>query len=122
MRFAYLCGYEKKFSESLYRVLAFISEAFLTEDSLLAVCKYIMLGNPRKPEYFRWFSQAVEQGLKLTRLFEYYMETMDTSYQRELPKPLLMYFYLQYEHAGRRQKAFMFASIIANKEKRPTDL
>ena len=117
MRFAYLCGYEKKFSESLYRVLAFICEAFPTEDSLEAVCKYIMLGNPRKPEYFRWFSQAVEQGLKLTRLFEYYMETMDTSYQRELPKPLLMYFTYNTNTLGDTKKAFMFASIIANKEK-----
>lgn len=51
-----------------------------------------MKGNPHKPEYFRWFSLAVQQGLRLTRLYEYYVETMDISYQRELPKPLLMYF------------------------------
>lgn len=35
---------------------------------------------------------AVEKGIRLTRIYEYYVETMDTSYQRELPKPLLMYF------------------------------
>ena len=67
-------------------------EKFPSEDILEAVCKYVMKGNPRKPEYFRWFSLAVQQGLRLTRLYEYYVETMDISYQRELPKPLLMYF------------------------------
>ena len=38
------------------------------------------------------FSLAVERGLRLTRLYEYYVETMDTSVRIELPKALLMYF------------------------------
>ena len=91
MRMAYLSGYEKNFSGSLYQALVAGYEKFPSEDILEAVCKYVMKGNPRKPEYFRWFSLAVQQGLRLTRLYEYYVETMDISYQRELPKPLLMY-------------------------------
>ena len=90
MRMAYLSGYEKNFSGSLYQALVAGYEKFPSEDVLEAVCKYVMKGNPRKPEYFRWFSLAVQQGLRLTRLYEYYVETMDISYQRELPKPLLM--------------------------------
>ncbi|PBN41103.1 hypothetical protein SxD43FB_23890, partial [Sphingobium sp. D43FB] len=78
-----------------------------------------MLGNPREPEYFRWFSLAVEHGLRLTRLYEYYVETMDTSYQRELPKALLMYFTYNNTSLGDDKKAFIYASIINNKEKQP---
>ena len=119
MRFAYLTGYEREFSRSMYRALAYGYDAFGSEDTLEAICRYIMLGNPRKPEYFRWFSLAVEKGIRLTRLYEYYVETMDTSYQRELPKPLLMYFTYNNNSLGDDKKAFIYASIISNKARQP---
>lgn len=119
MRLAYLSGYEKSFSGSLYRALVAGYRKFPSEDTLEAVCKYIMKGNPRKPEYFQWFSLAVQQGLRLTRLYEYYVETMDISYQRELPKPLLMYFNYNDNTLGDNRKAFVYASVIAHKEKEP---
>lgn len=56
MRLAYLSGYEKVFNESLYRAMAMGCEAFPSDDTVEAICKYIMKGNPRKPEYFQWFS------------------------------------------------------------------
>ena len=119
MRLAYLSGYEKTFSNVLYQALAAGYEKFPSDDVLEAVCKYIMKGNPRKPQYFRWFSLAVGRGLRLTRLFEYYVETMDISYQRELPKPLLMYFNYNDNTLGDTRKAFLYASVIAHKEKEP---
>ena len=119
MRLAYLSGYEKNFHGSLYRALVAGYEKFPSSDVLEAVCKYIMKGNPRKQEYFRWFSLAVQQGLRLTRLYEYYVETMDITYQRELPKPLLMYFNYNDNTLGDNRKAFVYASVIAHKEKEP---
>ena len=119
MRLAYLSGYEKTFSQSLYRALGMAYEAYPTDDALEAICKYIMKGNPRKQEYFRWYSLAVEHGLRLTRLYEYYIETMDTSYQQELPKAVLMYFTYNNDSLGDGKKAFLYASVIRHKEKDP---
>lgn len=119
MRFAYLTGYEKTFNNSMYQAMAMGYEIFPSEDTLEAICRYIMLGNPRKKEYFSWFSQAVEHGLRLTRLYEYYVETMDISYQRELPKPLLMYFAYNNNFLGDDKKAFIYASIVENRERQP---
>ena len=119
MRFAYLSGYEKNFSESTYRALAMVCDAFPSDDTVEGICKYIMKGNPRCPEYFRWYSQAVDRGLRLTRLFEYYVETMDTSYQRELPRSLLMYFTYNNDSLGDARRAYIYACVIANKERVP---
>lgn len=119
MRFAYLTGYEREFCISMYRALAMGYDAFESDDTLEAICRYIMLGNPRKPEYFRWFSLAVEKGIRLTRIYEYYVETMDTSYQRELPKPLLMYFTYNNTSLADDKKAFIYASIVGNRGRQP---
>ena len=70
MRIAYLSGYEKNYNESLYRVLAKGYEYFPSEDTLEAVCKYIIKGNPRKPEYGIWYSRAVQQGWRVGRVAE----------------------------------------------------
>ncbi len=119
MRFAYLTGYEREFNRSMYRAMAMGYEAFPSDDTLEAICRYIMLGNPREREYFQWFSLAVDHGLRLTRLYEYYVETMDTSYQRELPKTLLMYFTYNNNSLGDDKKAFIYASIVENKKNQP---
>ena len=119
MRLAYLSGYEKNFNDSLYRAMVMGCEAFPTDDTVEAICKYIMKGNPRKTEYFRWFSAAVERGIRITRLYEYYVETLDTSYRRILPKPLLMYFTYNNNNLGDSKRAYLYACIITQKEKDP---
>ena len=121
MRIAYLSGYEKNYNESLYRVLAKGYEYFSSEDTLEAVCKYIIKGDPRKPEYFIWYSRAVQQGLRITRLYEYYVETMDMAGQQELPKPLLMYFTYNNDTLGDNKKAFIYSRVIADKEADPAN-
>lgn len=58
----------------------------------------------------------MEHGLRLTRLYEYYAETMDCSYQRELPRTLKMYF--SYNNTlGSQKRAYIYANIVQNKEK-----
>ncbi|MBU5479706.1 hypothetical protein KQI91_00560 [Blautia sp. MSJ-19] len=78
-----------------------------------------MKGDPRKPIYFQWFSEAVNRGLRITRLFEYYVETMDITYRRQLPRPLLLYFAYNDNSLGDARKAYVYASVIAYKEKDP---
>ena len=119
MRLAYLSGYEKKFYGSLYMALVAGYEKFESDDILEAICKYIMRGEPRKPVYFRWFSLAVNRGLRITRLFEYYVETMDITYRRQLPRPLLLYFAYNDNSLGDARKAYVYASVIVFKEKDP---
>lgn len=118
MRLAYLSGYEKRFSRSLYRALSLSYEAFPTDDTLDAICKQIMKGEPRRKEYFPWYARAVERGLRLTRLYEYYVETMNPGSQEALPQTLRMYF--SYNNAlSDKKKAFVYANIVRHKE---TDL
>lgn len=76
-------GIPEKIFRSLHMALTKAYEQFPEDDTLEAVCRHIMKGEPRKSQFFPWFSLAVERGLRLTRLYEYYMETMDCSYQND---------------------------------------
>ena len=47
------------------------------------------------------------------------MESMDTYYQTELPKPLLMYFTYNNTSLADDKKAFIYASIVGNRGRQP---
>lgn len=114
-RAAYLSGHEKAFRRSLYRLLAGGYEKFGGNDVLEAICRLIMLGHPTDREYFRWYALAVEKELRLTRLYEYYIETMGEDFSGVLPQVIRMYF--AYNNTiGDRKRAFIYANVIRNKE------
>lgn len=115
LRMAYLSGYEKTFSTWMYRALSIGYELYPCKDTLEAVCKYIMQGDPRKPEYFKWYALAVDQGVRLTRIYEYYIETMDASYKSVLPKQVLVYFSYNTNTLSDARRAFLYANIVSHK-------
>ena len=119
MRFTYLTGYEKEFSPLILAVLEKIYEAQPSDDTLEALCKYIIRGNPHHPRFFKWFALAVERGLRLTRLFEYYVEAMDVREAAVLPRPLLMYFKYNSDTLGDAKRAYIYSSVLARRREDP---
>lgn len=114
MRIAYMSTHEKKFKNSIYRILVACYEVYSGKDILEAICKLVMLGQPDRKEYFKWYALAVEQGVRITRLYEFYIETMGKNYQEPLPRPVHLYF--SYNNTlSSRKKAFLYAIIIRNK-------
>ncbi len=114
LRVAYLSGNEKTFTKSMYRILSKAYETYPVRDILDAICKLIIKGNPRNREFFKWYELAVEHEIKITRLYEYYIETMPENYQKMLPQVIRMYF--AYNNTlSDRKKAFVYANVIRNK-------
>ena len=119
LRAAYLSEGLKEYSESVYRLL---SEAYAENphrDLLEAICKLIIRGEPTRPEYFRWYKAAVEEDLRITRIYEYYMETYPGSSADLLPNPVRMYFVYN-NTLGERSKALLYASVILHRGEDPT--
>lgn len=118
VRIAYLSGYRKGFEPCLFQLLVHLYEVYPKQDILEAICKLIMKGRPRKKRFFPWFARAVEENLRITSLFEYYMDTVDADYPRLLPKNLRIYF-LYNNTLSDNKKALLYANIIRHREEDP---
>ena len=118
VRIAYLSSYRKHFEPCLYQLLEWLSARYPKRDILEAVCKLIMKGSPREKRFFPWFARAVEENLRITSLFEYYMDTIDIDYQKMLPKNLRIYF-LYNNTLSDNKKALVYANIIRHREEDP---
>ena len=114
MRIGHLSEYVKNFQPVIYRLLVKCYEAYPDNDMVDHICKYIMKGQPTKNEYFRWYQLAVEADIRITRLYEYYIETMPQGFQSVLPQVIRMYFVYN-NTLSSRKRASVYANVIRNK-------
>jgi hypothetical protein len=114
VRAALLSDNEKNFSKIMYRILTKAYEMYPSPAILEAICRLLMKGDPRRSEYFRWYALAVDQDIQITRLYEYYIETMPENYQKMLPLAIRKYFAFN-NALSERKKAFIYANIIRNR-------
>ena len=114
LRTAVLSANEKTFSPILYRILSESYRMYPLDEILEALCRLIIKGNPRREIYHEWYARAIERDIRITRLFEYYIETLPENSRRPYPLKVRRYFTMN-NTLGSGKKAMLFANIIRNK-------
>lgn len=118
LQFLYLVQKEKEYSTCLYRILLACYKVRPQSDVLQEICRLLIKGGKTGKEYFHWYKRGVEQELRITRLYEYFMMSVDVNSTEVLPKMVLMYFSYQ-NSLHYEQAAFLYANIYRNRESFP---
>lgn len=113
-----LANNRKTFHPLTYRILVSCYEKYKEADTVKVICSYLIKGNQVKKEYFKWFQLGISLDLNVTKLYEYYMESLNIKNEGTLPHRLLMYFAYN-NQLDYTKKAFLYRSIIKNKEVEP---
>lgn len=92
LKVAELAGVAKHYHKLYYRLLVMLHTAFPSKELLGAVCCMLIKGDCRESVYFHWYQEALEAGISLTRLYEYFLYSLPRDYPYLLPKEVLMYF------------------------------
>lgn len=118
LQIVYLAQKQKNYSDNLFRILKGCYERRPQNDILHAICTLLIKGNCQGEEYFPWYRAGVEQNLRITRLYEYYMMSISLSYDGPLPKMILMYF--AYQSDLRYDiTAYLYAYVYKHREEIP---
>ena len=100
-------------SVKLFRILTACYELTGSREVLSAVCACLIAGDRKEKRYFEWYSAGVEEDVRITGLYEYYMETMDGTAIEKMPQIIRMYF--AYNNTmGYHKKAAIYRSISDN--------
>ncbi len=119
LRCTYMADNAKGFSEVLYRILSEGYARYPENQGILdAICRLFMKGPSHDPRSFDWYALAIEAGRSMTRLYEFYMETISENWQKLLPLAVRRYF-LYSDGLSDRNRAFLYANIIRNREEDP---
>ena len=105
----------REYSESVYELLEYIYQRYPSAQVVRAICRLIMKGKAGEERYFKWYELAVQKDLKITKLYECYIETLSRNYRGMLPRMIRMYF--GYNNTlSDTKKAFVYSNVIRNKK------
>ncbi len=111
----YLAGRKREYSPILLKLLILLQEQQDDARALLEICSQLIKGENRTPRAHKWYALGVERELRITRLYECYMNSMDLSAEPEISRKALLYFSwqsnLDYEHT-----AYLYYYILKYKK------
>ena len=106
------------YEEKLFKILKNGYELTGSRDLLRAVCQLLISGKKKSPEYFEWYALGVSEDVRITGLYEYYMETMETTGIEKMPQVIRMYFAYNNSLSYHR-KAAIYRDISDNRDNVP---
>lgn len=115
MQFLYLVQKEREYSVCLYRILEACYKLKQDTDVLREICSLLIKGNKTGRKYFKWYKRGVEQELRITRLYEHYLMSVEMDTTEALPKMVLMYFSYQ-NSLCYEMSAFLYANVYRNRD------
>ena len=118
LQIVYLAQKQKNYSDSVFHILAGCYAKRPQNDILHAICTLLIKGNRYGKAYFEWYRAGVEQNLRITRLYEYYMMSLSLQYDGTLPKMILMYFAYQSD-LSYEITAYLYAYVYKHREEMP---
>ena len=108
----------QRFEPVLFRVLCRCFEVYPSKKLLTAICTMLIKGQKNSREYREWFELGVYQDVRITGLYEYYVETMEELNDKLLPQAVRMYF-IYHNTLDYVKKAAIYANIIRNRSRDP---
>lgn len=111
----YLALKEKDFSKPVYALLTSMGKENENSELLQAICSLLIKGNKIGNEYFVWYEKAILAEIKITRLYEYYMMSLDREKTMDIPRMVLMYFSYQTD-LNTDYAAYLYRYVYENRE------
>ncbi|MBH1941514.1 hypothetical protein I5677_11475 [Mobilitalea sibirica] len=114
-QYTYLANKLKNFHPVIFKGLTRLYREYKDTEILSAICCILIKGLKRSSKYFEWYRLGVEEQLRITELYEYYMYSIDDEAEVTLAQPVLLYF-IYNSNINEKKLAFLYANIIKNKD------
>lgn len=110
-----VCSSIKRFNPLLLRILTTIYDSNKNINILSAIISMLIKGNITDSRYFSWYEEAIARQIKLTGLYEYYMQALPEDFDQSIPQIVLMYFSYNTSVSSDKLSA-LYRKVIENKE------
>ena len=118
LQFAYLSEKNAERDALQIHLLKKLYEQFQHKDILFALCKKLIRNNCCNRADHIYYKQAVKEQLRLDRLHEYYILTLDKTANQLIDQQVLLYFSMT-NFPTEEYAAFVYSYVVRNKDSNP---
>lgn len=117
-QFIYLAANLRSFNETAYVILKKAYDREPTSEIVETIVKLLIKGDRKGPEFADWYLKAINAELRITKLFEYYFESIDINEDIDIPQMVYLYFSYQ-TNLDYVRSAYLYSRVIAKREEMP---
>lgn len=114
----YLAGRARSYSYSLFQILKVCYRMMPGDEILMTICTLLIKGNITEEYAFPWYEKGIEKELRVTRLYEYYMMSLQLDEERSIPRIVLMYFAFD-SSLDSLHNSYLYAYVYKNRGQFP---
>lgn len=118
LQFAYLSEKNADWEQLQIQLLKKLYQQFQHKDILFALCKKLIRNNCCDKAEHVYYKQGVKEQLRLDRLHEYYILTLDKTANQLIDQQALLYFSLT-NFPTEEDAAFVYSYVVRNKDTNP---
>lgn len=111
-----IAGRVKLYDARLLHILQLIYNRRPNDETLQVICMLLMKGGCCDKDSYGWYEKGIESDLSITKLYEYYMMSMDITREHEIHKKALMYFSYQCMLSG-EYTAYLYRYVVKNRDR-----
>jgi hypothetical protein len=116
-QYVYFAENEKNYDPLVFKHLVSIYEREGSDEVLSAICAVLLKKDKKLNSDFIWFKRAVSKEIRLTGVYEAYMDTADKDVFAALESRVYTYF--EYDNSlPDDKKAFLYANVITHRRDR----
>lgn len=117
-QFVYLAARERRYSDRVFYMLKKCYELKPSLETATVICEHLILGNRLDEEAHNWYLFAINSELRITKLYEYFMESIDLNKDYEIPK--MVYLYFSYEsNLSWESAAYLYSRVLSDRDELP---
>lgn len=117
-QFIYLLSQNKNCNGRLIGLLEASYKVSPTDEVLKALVALLINTGHKTRSAFKWYALAVDKNIRVTRLYEYYMMSIDMDADIEIPRMVLMYFSFD-STLDNEHNAYLYAYILKRRDSMP---
>lgn len=115
IQYAYIAERMKMYNGLVLSDLVAFYGKYKNKEVLTAICSILIKADRSDKSCFAWYEMGIQEQLRLTQLYEYYIYSIDENYSGLLPQEIYLYFSYN-TNLLEDKKAFLFANIVKHKE------
>lgn len=113
-QFMFLLGRIKNYDKNMFSLLVDCYKMVPSNEVLQAICTLLINTGRTDSVAFDWYEKAIDEKIRVTRLYEYYMMSYDVNSYFDIPKIVLLYFAID-SSLEPSKNAFLYAYVYKNK-------